>query len=94
LPAFQLSLNREPGYAYVVRAGEKDLDFSKALGEDAPTGTKWDPEDHGASCYTGKPLGTMTVSVLRTADDRVANETSVSLRSGHMACEPPFCEAE
>ena len=91
---FQLSLNLEPGYAYVVRAGEKGLDFSKALGEDAPTGTKWDPEEHDASYYTGKPVGTMTVSVLRTADDRVVSETSVSLRSGHMTCEPPFCKAE
>jgi hypothetical protein len=91
---FQLSVNLEPGHSYVVRAGEKDLDFSKALGEKAPAGTKWDPEEHEAAYYSGVPVGTMTVSVLRSADDRVVSETSVSLRSGHMACEPPFCEAK
>jgi hypothetical protein len=90
---FELSVNLEPGHSYVVRAGEKDLDFSKALGEQAPAGTKWDPEQHEAVYYSDMPVGTITVSVLRAADDRVVSETSVSLRSGHMACEPPFCEA-
>lgn len=88
---FELAVNLQPGHSYVVRAGEKDLDFTAALGEEAPTGTKWDPDEHQPTYYSGVPVGTMTVSVLRTSDDQVVSEASVSLRSGHMACEPPYC---
>jgi hypothetical protein len=91
---FELSVNLEPGHSYVVQAGEKDLDFSKALGEGAPTGTKWDPDEHKPTYQSGMPVGTMTVRVLRTADRWIASEVSVPLDSGHMKCQPPFCEAE
>lgn len=90
---FELSVNLEPGHAYVVRADEKDLDFGRALAENAPAGTKWDAEEHQAIYYSGVPVGTMTVSVVRRADGRVAGEISVPLQSGPMKCEPPFCEA-
>jgi hypothetical protein len=91
---FELSVNLEPGHSYVVRAGEKDMDFSEALGERGPTGTKWDPDEHEPSYYSGVPVGSMTVRVLRTTDRRLASEVSVPLYSGHMKCQPPFCEAE
>ena len=91
---FEISINPEPGHSYVVQAGEKDLDFTKALGENAPSGTKWDPDEHEASYYNGMPVGTMTIRVLRTADRQVASEVSVPLYSGHMKCQPPFCEAK
>ncbi len=89
---FELSVNLEPGHAYVVRVDERDLDFSRALGEKAPTGTKWDAEEHEAVYYSGMPVGSMTLSVVRRADGRVASEIRVPLHSGHMKCEPPFCE--
>jgi hypothetical protein len=91
---FELSVNLEPGHSYVVQAGEKNLDFSKALGEGAPIGTKWDPDEHEPTYSTGMPVGTMTVRVLRTTDRQVTSEVSVPLYSGHMKCPPPFCEAK
>ena len=91
---FELPVNLEPGHSYVVRAGEKDLDFSKALGEGAPAGTKWDPDEHKPTYNSGMLVGTMAVRVLRTTDRQVASEVSVPLYSGHMECQPPFCAAK
>jgi hypothetical protein len=89
-----LSVNLEPGYSYTIHASEEVLNPKKALPENAPTGTRWDPDEHDPIYRIGVEVGTMTISILRDWDYHVVSELSVPLYSGTMTCQPPFCETE
>jgi hypothetical protein len=91
---FELPVSLEPGHSYTVHADQKNLDFSRALGENAPSGSRWDLDAYEPIYNSGMPVGIVTISVLRNIDRQVLSETSVPLYSGQMKCGPPFCEAE
>ena len=90
----EMPIHLEPGVSYTLRAREEGLDFSKALGENAPTGTHWDLEKYEPVYNGGVWVGTLKVSLVRNTDGQPVSERSVPIYSGPMKCEPPFCEAD
>jgi hypothetical protein len=86
-----LTIDLEPGYWYTVEGREDALDLRRALGQEAPSGTRWDLEGHDPIFHSGVEVGSMRLTVLRDADRRVMRELSVPLYSGRMSCERPSC---
>jgi hypothetical protein len=89
----ELSIDPEPGSSYTIRGREVALDLRRALAEDAPRGTRWDPAAHAPVFAGGTEVGSLELQVLRNADRRVVGELSAPLYSGRMVCGPPFCAA-
>jgi hypothetical protein len=89
----ELSIDPEPGSSYTIRGREVRLDLRSALGEDAPKGTRWNPDEHAPVYLGGTEVGSLELQVLRNKDRRVVQQLSVPLYSGRLACEPPFCAA-
>jgi hypothetical protein len=89
----ELSIDPEPGSSYTIRGRERALDPRSALGEDAPRGTRWNPDEHAPVYLAGTEVGSLELQVLRNKDRRVVQQLSLPLYSGRLACEPPFCAA-
>jgi len=89
----ELSIEPEPGSSYTIRGREVALDLRRALGEDAPHGTRWDPKAHSPTYLGGAEVGSLELLVTRNADRRIVETLSVPLFSGKLACGPPFCAA-
>ena len=87
----ELSFVPEPGSSYTIRAREIGLDLRRALGENAPRGTDWDPDAHSPSYLGGSEVGSLELEVMRNADRRIVGSVSAPLYSGPLACGPPFC---
>lgn len=92
-PRFEMPIQLEAGYSYTLRTREVGMDFSEALGENAPEGKRWDLDKYEPIYSSGIRVGTLTVSLVRNVDGELVSERSIPIYSGPMKCQPPFCEA-
>jgi len=89
----EFSFEPESGSSYTIRSREVGLDLRRALGEDAPRGTRWDPAAHTPSYAGGTEVGSLELKVMRNRDRRIVEVVSAPFYSGQLACGPPFCTA-
>ena len=89
----ELPIDLESGHSYTLEGREDVLDLRRALGTEAPSGTRWDLDGYERIYHSGVEVGSMKIRVLRDWDRRVMGELSAPLYSGRMSCEPPFCPA-